>query len=433
MVINLIYPHPLLYLSSRDGYLRGENMIRIGIIGKTNTGKTTFFNAATLLSAEVQPYPFTTKKPNIGVSNASSPCVCREFGVKDEPRNSSCINGWRLAPFTIIDLPGLIKGAWMGKGLGNQFLSVAAQSDGLIHLVDVSGGIDADGNLVEPGYGDPVADYFDVEEELMLWYLKVIEGNRREIERENEARGDLVKAMEPILMGLKVTRGHIEGALAKAGLTGKDFKNWDEEEAKNFAYHLRDLSKPTIVVANKMDLPYAEENFVRMGRELKDAIVTPASADAELALRRAQQKGLIEYMPGSEEFRVLNPGQLTEKQRWALEYMERFVFARIMRTGVQFAINTLIFKIMRNTMVYPVEDPKRLSDKAGRVLPDVFLMPENSTLKDLAEQIHTDLAKNLLHGIDVRTDIRLPVDYVLRDRDVITLVTAAKRKGRSRS
>ena len=403
-------------------------MIKIGIIGKTNTGKTTFFNAATLLSAEIQPYPFTTKKPNIGVSNASSPCVCREFGVKDEPRNSFCINGWRFAPFTLIDLPGLIKGAWMGKGLGNQFLSVAAQSDGLIHLVDASGGIDADGNLMEPGYGDPVADYVDVEEELVMWYLKVIEGNRREIERDSKVTGDLVKAMEPVLRGIKVTREHIEGALAKTGLADKDFENWDEGEVKEFAYHLRDLSKPTIVVANKMDLPYAEENFVRLSKELKDVIVTPASADAELALRRAQQKGLIEYVPGSEDFKVLKPGELTEKQRWALEYMEKFVFARIMRTGVQFAINTLIFKIMGNKMIYPVEDPKKRSDKAGHVLPDVFLVREGTTVLELAGQIHTDLARTMIHAVDARTGLRLPKEYRLRDRDVIKVVAVAERR-----
>ena len=54
--------------------------LTIGIVGKTNTGKTTFFNAATLLNAEVQPYPFTTKEPNKGIAHISAPCVCKEFG-----------------------------------------------------------------------------------------------------------------------------------------------------------------------------------------------------------------------------------------------------------------------------------------------------------------------------------------------------------------
>ncbi len=320
----------------------------------------------------------------------------------------------------------------MGKGLGNQFLSVAAQSDALIHLVDASGGIDADGNLVEPGFGDPVADYFDVEEELVMWYLKMIEGNRRDIERVYEMQGDLIKAMLPVLRGVKVKGQHIEMALSSSGLTVKEFKDWSETETKRFAYYLRDISKPTIVVANKMDLDGSQENFVRLGKELEDVIVVPSSADAELALRRAEQAGLIEYTPGSEEFKVLKSGELTEKQKWALEYMNRFVFSRIMRTGVQFSLNTLVFKILGYNMIYPVEDPNKLSDKAGHILPDVFLLSKDSTLIDLAEEIHTEIAKKLIHGVDVRTSLKLPTNYVLRDRDVITLVTAAKPRAKKK-
>ena len=102
-------------------------MIKIGLIGKTNAGKTTFFNAATLLNAPVSTYPFTTKKPNLGQAYVRTECVCRELGVKDNPRNSSCIDGARFVPVQLIDLPGLIKGSWKGKGLGTQFLSVASQ------------------------------------------------------------------------------------------------------------------------------------------------------------------------------------------------------------------------------------------------------------------------------------------------------------------
>ncbi|HEX9240785.1 MAG TPA: GTPase, partial [Candidatus Bathyarchaeia archaeon] len=117
-------------------------MIRIGIIGKTNTGKTTFFNAATSSTAEVSTYPFTTKKPNIGTGQVQTLCVCRELGLKDKPRNSTCVDGWRFIPVEVLDLPGLIKGAWKGKGLGTQFLNVVAQADALLHVVDASGSID---------------------------------------------------------------------------------------------------------------------------------------------------------------------------------------------------------------------------------------------------------------------------------------------------
>jgi hypothetical protein len=399
--------------------------IRIGIVGKTNTGKTTFFNAATLLNAEVQPYPFTTKQPNIGVAHVSSPCVCREFGVKDEPRNSVCIGGWRFHPITLIDLPGLIKGAHAGKGLGNQFLTVAAQSDAIIHLVDASGSIDAEGNIVEVGAGDPVSDYFDIEEELVLWYQKIIEGNRFSIEKHEKTLG-IVDALYTVLSGIKVTREHIESALIATGLYDKAFKDWSMEESKNFAYTIRDISKPTIVVANKIDLEGAEKNYIRLSKTLRDVVVIPASADSELALRRAQQKGLVEYIPGDEEFRVVNPDALNPKQKRALEYMERFVFSKIMRTGVQFALNALVFKVMGYKYIYPVEDVERLSDKKGRVLPDVFLLPREASLIDLGYEIHSYIGKNLVGGVDVRTGLQLPKDYVLHDRDVIHLLVSRR-------
>ena len=131
-------------------------MIKIGLIGKTNAGKTTFFNASTLLSAPVSNYPFTTKKPNLGQAYVKTVCVCKELGVVDNPRNSSCIDGARFIPIQLIDLPGLIKGSWMGKGLGTQFLSVASQADALIHIADASGSVGVDGKLTKPGMGNPV-------------------------------------------------------------------------------------------------------------------------------------------------------------------------------------------------------------------------------------------------------------------------------------
>src|SRR5574341_2336295 len=171
-------------------------MIKIGLIGKTNTGKTTFFNSATLASAEISNYPFTTKQPSVGNATAITLCVHKEFGVQDQPKNSRCIDGWRFIPVELVDLPGLIKGAWEGKGLGNQFLSIAAQSDALLHIVDASGSIDASGKIAEPGTGDPVADIGDIEEELVMWYLKLFEANRDKISRAISGAGmDIVHAI----------------------------------------------------------------------------------------------------------------------------------------------------------------------------------------------------------------------------------------------
>jgi len=401
--------------------------IRLGIVGKTNTGKTTFFNAATLGAAKVSTYPFTTKTPNSGAANVLTLCVCREFKVTDNPKNSACVEGWREVPIELIDLPGLIKGAWEGKGLGNRFLSVAASSDALLHVVDASGSVDPEGKITEPGTGDPVLDVLDIEEELVKWLWKVIQENYDRIAREIKSGAEITEAITTVLSGSKVTESHVEAALKMSGLDGGEFLSWSSDDLLLFSEKLRQVSKPTLIVANKMDLASSAENFKRLQDEFPDTIIVPCSAEAELALRRAEARDLIRYVPGEERFQVLDEARLTEKQRWALSHIRTKVLGEYMRTGVQFSINVTVFKLLRVNAVYPVYDPKKLSDKRGNVLPDVFLMPSGSNVTDLAGQIHSDLARGLLFALDVRTGLRLPAQYQLKDRDVLNIVSTARK------
>lgn len=402
--------------------------IKIGLIGKTNTGKTTFFNAATLAVGEISTYPFTTKKPERGVGNAITPCVHTEFNVKDNPQNSKCVDGWRFIPIELIDLPGLIKGAWAGKGLGNQFLSVATQSDALLHVVDVSGSVDAAGRITDIGKGDPIADVSDIEEELIMWYLKLLEGNRDKISKLVNSDTETVMAITDIFRGIGVKESHVKEALVLSGLIDKHFDNFDMEDSKKFSVCLRKISKPTLIVANKIDLPGADKNFDRLREKYTDTIIIPASADSELSLRRAEQKGLIKYVPGSEQFEILHKESLNKKQLEALEFITRGILGEYMRTGVQFAINVTVFKLLKMNSVYPVAIGEKLSDKKGRILPDLILMKDGSTIEDLAKEIHSDLSKGLLYAKDVRYGVRLPVTYQLRDRDVVSLVSAKTKK-----
>ncbi|GBC69475.1 Ribosome-binding ATPase YchF [archaeon HR01] len=401
--------------------------VKIGLIGKTNAGKTTFFNAATLLQAEVSTYPFTTKQPNYGTGYAVTPCVCRELKVTDNPRNSLCVEGFRHIPIELIDLPGLIKGAWAGKGLGNQFLSVASQADALIHIVDASGSVDEEGRLTEPGKGNPLADVFDIHEELVMWLLKLIDRQDDKIDRNLKAGRDLPETLSSILRGAKITEKHVEAALKLSGLDGKEFGNWKITDEKRFAENLLNVSKPMIILANKMDIETAEANFEILRERLPNYIVVPASAEAELTLRRAVHKGLIKYVPGEEDFKILKESELTSQQRKALDFIQSRILGEYMRTGVQFAINVSVFKLLGMSAVYPISDTVKLSDKSGNVLPDVFLMPPGSTVRDLARTVHTELEKGLLYAVDVRTGLRLPGDYKLKDRDVLSIVSATRR------
>lgn len=402
--------------------------IKIGLIGKTNTGKTTFFNAATLSGGEISTYPFTTKKPEHGTGNAITPCVHTEFNMQDNPQNSKCVDGWRFIPIELIDLPGLIKGAWAGKGLGNQFLSVATQSDALLHIVDVSGGVDAAGRITEIGQGDPIADVSDIEEELTMWYQKLLEGNRDKISKLVNSEIEPVVAITDVFRGIGVKESHVKEAMRVTGLEDKHFDNFDMIDSKKFSAHLRKISKPTLIVANKIDLAGADKNFDRLREKHIDTIIIPASADSELSLRRAEQKGLIKYIPGSEQFEILHHEALNKKQLEALEFITKGILGEYMRTGVQFAINVTVFKLLKMNSVYPVADPEKLSDKKGHVLPDLILLKDGSTIEDLAKEIHSDLTKGLLYAKDVRYGVRLPTNYQLRDRDIVSLVSTHTKK-----
>ena len=402
-------------------------VIKIGIIGKTNTGKTTFFNSATLSSSEISTYPFTTKTPESSVANAVTLCVHMEFNVQDEPNNSRCVDGWRYIPIELIDLPGLIKDAWKGKGLGNQFLSIAAQSDALLHVVDCSGSIDSAGKITEPGSGDPVSDFADIEEELVMWYQKILEGNRDKMSKNIKAGVDQVDAFTELYMGIGVKKNHVKQALKITNLEEKEFDDFDSRNTKEFAKILRKISKPTLIVANKIDIPGADKNFNRLRERYNEVITVPASADSELTLRRAEQQELIKYAPGSEQFEIIHSEKLNDKQRGALDFIKKDIMGEYMRTGVQFAINVTVFKLLKMNAVYPVANEDTLADKKGRVLPDLILLKDGATVKDLANEIHTTLAKGLLYAKDLRYSLRLPTHYQLRDRDVISLVSATKK------
>ncbi len=401
--------------------------IKIGLIGKTNTGKTTFFNSATLSSEEISSYPFTTKSPVSGVAHAITLCVHPEFEIQDNPNNSKCLEGWRYIPIELIDLPGLIKDAWKGKGLGNQFLSIAAQSDALLHVVDASGGIDSTGKITEVGTGDPISDFADIEEELIMWYHKILEGNRDKVSKLIKTGTDVSDAITDLYRGIGVTKIHVKETFHATNLEEKDFDDFDMVDSKKFASRLRKISKPTLIVANKVDVEGADKNFARLRERYNDSIVIPVSGDSEFVLRRAEQKGLIKYSPGSETFEIIKSNDLNEKQINALNFIKKGIMGEYMRTGVQFAINVAVFKLLKMNSIYPVADEKNLADKKGRVLPDLILLKDGATINDLAKEIHSDLTKGLLYGKDLRYNLRLPTDYQLRDRDVVSLVSAVKK------
>nr|WP_226987001.1 redox-regulated ATPase YchF [Candidatus Nitrososphaera evergladensis] len=397
----------------------------IGLIGKANVGKSTFFNAATELAVPAANYPFTTIEPNVGVAYARVKCVCREFGVQDNPVHSMCIDGNRFIPVKLIDVAGLVPGAHAGKGLGNKFLDDARQADVLIHVVDASGSTDSAGKTVPAGTGDPMFDINFVEEEFDLWMAGIVSRDWSKTAREAENQGQKLEQMlAKRLSGLAIPEHQIFAAVHESGLASKKPTLWSEADILHFCKVLRAKAKPFLVAANKADLPTAEANIDRMKKA--GLTVVPCASEAEAMLKKASKKGILHYLPGDDSFDVKPDVALNDQQKKALDIV-RALIEKYGSTGVQEAINIACFDLLHLVAVYPVEDEFKLADKKGNVLPDVRLLPTGSTAKDLAGTVHADLAKGFLYAVDARTKQRIGADHQLKSGDVIKIVSASSR------
>ena len=397
--------------------------MQVGIVGKPNAGKSTFFSAATLTMVPIANYPFTTIRPNHGISYLRTKCVCREMGVSDNPRNSKCIDGERFIPIDIIDVPGLVPGASEGKGLGNQFLDDLRKADALIHVIDASGSTDLEGKLVESGSHNPVDDVSFLETELRLWMLKIVGKDWEKGAKKAELAGeDSASIIAERLSGLGVSRGQAEDGIRKASLGAKPSK-WTREDLLKLVEVIRKEAKPILLAANKIDLPSSAKNVDRLKET--GQLTIPVSAEAELALRRAAEKHLIEYKPGDADFDV--SGNVSPEQKGALEMIKEKVLKPVGSTGVQGCINSAFLDLLRMIVVFPVENPEKFSDHSGNILPDAFLVQKGTTLKALALKIHTEIGEQMLYGINARNGMRLSDEYVLKQNDIVSIVSAAHR------
>jgi ribosome-binding ATPase YchF (GTP1/OBG family) len=398
----------------------------IGVIGKPNVGKSTFFSAATLVTVPIANYPFTTIKPNRGMGYVRTPCVCTEFDVKDEPANSACLNGIRLIPVEIIDCAGLVPGAWQGKGLGNQFLDDIRRADVLIQIVDAAGATDTEGKQCEPGTYDPLDDVKFLEKELDMWLFQIVKKDWDKISKTVEGtKSDISILLEERLTGLSINRSHLSKALENAALDDKNPAAWSDDDLIRLVTEVRKQSKPMLIAANKIDLPHAEENIERL-RKFGYQVI-PCCAEAELALRRAAEKGLTDYKPGDGNFNILKPDELKTEQISALNIIKEKILLKWGFTGIQESINFAYFKLLGMITVYPVEDAEKLADHKGRVLPDAYLVRYGTTAKEFAYMIHSDLGEGFIFGIEARSKMRVGENYLLKDRDVISIVSGKKR------
>jgi ribosome-binding ATPase len=391
--------------------------LSIALAGKPNTGKSTFFKAATLVNVEIANYPFTTISANRGTSDVRVPCPCTQL----KARCGHCMDGVRFVPIELVDVAGLVPEAHKGRGLGNTFLDNLRQSEAIINVIDASGGTDIEGNVLGAPSHDPLEDITLLDSEISLWIAGIIEKNWHRLAKKAQLEHNIVNVIANQLAGLNIEVRQIKNAMLKLGLIDTPPESWEHNDIINLSQQIREIAKPIVIAANKKDVA-STDNISRIADAYKDVIAT--SGEAELALRLAQQKGLIAYIPGDTHFKIVT--SLNQQQKTALERLKKFVDEA--GTGVQKCLNMTVFDVLRYIVVYPVEDEHRWSDKQGRILPDALLMKEGGTAKDLAFKVHSDIGRGFIYAVDARTNKRLGEHHELKNDDIIKIVSTSRAK-----
>jgi ribosome-binding ATPase YchF (GTP1/OBG family) len=389
-------------------------MITLALAGKPNCGKSTFFKAATMANVEIANYPFTTINPNFGVGYVRAKCPCHDLKLTC----THCVDGNRFVAVNLIDVAGLVPDAHKGKGLGNQFLDNLRQADAILHMIDASGGTDSEGNPVGVGNHDPEKDIEFLIYEMTMWVHGILDKHWSRISRQSQGKGSAIElGIAETFVGLGITPDDVRDLQLELKI---DLIHASIDDLIPLCAEIVKISKPMLVIGNKID-----EAPEALRTKLAAAKVAFVSAASELALRNAAGAHMIQYLPGDEEFKIANEGSLTAPQKAGLAKI-----AALMKqnhgTGVQQAINRAVYELLDMIVVYPVEDENHFCNKQGDVLPDAFLMKKGSTPHDLAYQVHTDIGKGFLYAVDARTKMRIKENHVLKNGDIIKIVSAAK-------
>ncbi len=396
----------------------------IGIVGKPSCGKSTFFKALTLAEVAIASYPFTTIKPNRGVGYVRTKCADRFFNVQCSPREGYCISGERFIPVELLDVAGLVPGAHEGKGLGNQFLDDLRQAHVLIHIIDASGSTNANGEQVEEGTYDPTNDIRFLEKELDLWYLSILKKPWEKFSRQALMEHQKVNiAIAKQFSGLNATEPMVAEIIVALNLNPENMTKWTEDDLQAFSTDLRKRTKPMIIVANKIDSVSGKRNYARLKEMFPEYAIMPCSAESELALKEAAKKGMISYVSGDRSFEIANEQAMNEQQKKALKFIKEKVIDEYGSTGVQETLNRAVFDVLKYMAIFP-GGVNKLADQYGRVLPDCFLLPPNSTALDFAYKIHTDIGASFIRAIDVKTRLTVGKEHKLKSGDVVEIISA---------